>query len=303
MKSSRRAFDALVTVVSWEPRFVLGLKRTLQRCSARRILAYFIGEYGDRTEEARHALQKMLKEHPEVALKEQEITFGEPGAAWRMLEKDLGPTAEIGEAVLVDLTTMPREIIWSTLFWLEAGEVNVHYVYNRPKTYATDWLARDPNDPRLVYKLAGTLEVGRPTALVAVTGFDEKRCWQAVEFYEPARVLLAVQTGQQYENNVRNVGPKLAGGRTASDRTKVNAYSADHGYGALRSPVEQLTRNHNVILCSFGPKLSAIALFRLQREFPQCALAYIGCKEYNPKYSDGLGQAITGEMNWEPVDE
>ena len=303
MKSSRRAFDALVTVASWEPRFVPGLKRTLQECSARRILAYFIGEYGDRTEEARHALRKMLKEHPEVDLKEQEITFGAPGAAWRMLEKDLGPTAGIGEAVLVDLTTMPREIIWSTLFWLEAGAVNAHYVYNRPKTYATDWLARDPNDPRLVYKLAGTLEVGRPTALVAVTGFDEKRCWQAVEFYEPARVLLAVQTGQQYENNVRNVGPKLAGGWTESSRTKVDAYGADHGYGALRGPVEQLTRNHNVILCSFGPKLSAIALFRLQREFPQCALAYIGCKEYNPKYSDGLGQAITGKMSWEPVVE
>ena len=298
MKSRRRAFDILVTVASWEPRFVLGLKRTLQECSARRILAYFIGEYGDRTEEARHALRKILKKHPGVALKEQEITFGAPGAAWRMLEKDLGPTAGIRKAVLVDLTTMPREIIWSAMFWLEAGAVNVHYVYNRPKTYATDWLARDPNDPRLVYKLAGTLEVGRPTALVAVTGFDEKRCRQAVEFYEPARVLLAVQSGQQYENTVRNVGPKLAGGWTAIGHTEVDAFGADHGYGALRGPVEKLARDHNVILCSFGPKPSAIALFRLQREFPQCSLAYIGCKEYNPNYSVGLGDAISGSISW-----
>ena len=173
-----------------------------------------------------------------------------------------------------------------------------HYVYNLPKTYATDWLARDPNDPRLVYKLAGTLEVGRPTALVAVTGFDEKRCRQAVEFYEPARVLLAVQSGQQYENNVRNVGPKLAGGWTAIGHTEVDAFGADHGYGALRGPVEKLARDHNVILCSFGPKPSAIALFRLQREFPQCSLAYIGCKEYNPNYSVGLGDAISGSISW-----
>ena len=87
MKSRRRAFDVLVTVASWEPRFVLGLKRTLQEYSARRILAYFIGEYGDRTEEARHALRKILKKHPGVALKEQEITFGTPqvprGECWR----------------------------------------------------------------------------------------------------------------------------------------------------------------------------------------------------------------------------
>ena len=73
---------------------------------------------------------------------------------------------------------------------------------------------------------------------------------------------------------------------------------ATHPYGALRGPVEKLARDHNVILCSFGPKPSAIALFRLQREFPQCSLAYIGCKEYNPNYSVGLGDAISGSISW-----
>ena len=298
MKSKPNAFDVVVTVASWEPRFVLGIKRTLRECSAGRILAYFLGEYGNRTEEARHALRKLVKDNPGMSLQEQEIAFGAPGIAWRMLEKDLGPSAGIGGAVLVDLTTMPREIIWSALFWLEAGRANVHYVYNRPKMYAADWLARDPNDPRLVYKLAGTLEVGRPTALVAVTGFDENRCRQAVEFYEPARVLLAAQGGQQYENNIRNVGPKFAAGGIPSDHTEVNAFGADHGYGALRGRVEKLARDYNVILCSFGPKPSAIALFRLQREFSQCALAYIGCKEYNAKYSAGLGDSIGGSLSW-----
>ena len=298
MTGRRRAFDVLVTVASWEPRFVLGIERTLQARSAGRILAYFLGEYGDRTQEARHALRKISKDHTGVDLREQEMTFGAPGDAWRLLERDLGPTAGIGDEVLVDLTTMPREIIWSALFWLETATANVHYVYNRPKTYASEWLSRDPNDPRLVYKLAGTLEFGRPTALVAVTGFDEKRCRQAVEFYEPARVLLAAQGGQQYENNVRNVGPKFAASGIPIDHTEVDAFGPDHGYSALRGRVETLARDHNVILCSFGPKPSAIALFRLQREFPQCALAYIGCKEYNPNYSAGLGDAVSGRISW-----
>ena len=297
MKSRPNAYDVLVTVASWEPRFVQGIKRTLRECSAGRILAYFMGEYGNRTEEARHALRELVKDNPGMSLQEQEIAFGAPGIAWRMLERDLGPRSGIGEAVLVDLTTMPREIIWGALFWLQAGAADVHYVYNRPEMYATDWLARDPNDPRLVYKLAGTLEVGRPTALVAVTGFDENRCRQAVEFYEPARVLLAAQGGRQYENNSRNIGPKFTAGGIPSAHTEVDAFSVDHGYGALRGPVEKLARGHNVILCSFGPKPSAIALFRLQREFPQCALAYIGCKEYNPRYSAGLGDSIDGSIS------
>ena len=156
--------------------------------------------------------------------------------------------------------------------------------------------ARDPNNPRLVYKLAGTLEVGRPTALVAVTGFDENRCRQAVEFYEPARVLLAMQSGVQFRNHVRNVGPKFGHGDLRMEHVEVDAFCADHGYQVLRLHMEQLTQKHNVILCSFGPKPSAIALFRLQREFPETALAYIGCKEYNPRYSEGLGEGIAGTV-------
>ena len=304
MKSrTSNAVDVVVTVASWEPRFIQGIRRTLAECSFGRLLAYFIEEYSDRTEEARQALRQVVKEHPGVAFEEQEMSFGAPRIAWRMLEKDLGPGARIGDRVLVDLTTMPREVIWSALFWLEAASAEVHYIYNRPETYAEDWLARDPNDPRLVFKLAGTLEVGRPTALVAVTGFDENRCRQAVEFYEPARVLLAAQGGRQYDNNVRNIGPRFAAGGIPIEHAEVDAFSGGHGYSALRGHVDKLTREHNVILCSFGPKPSAIALYRLQREFPQSALAYIGCKEYNPKYSTGLGQAITGRMTWRPAVE
>ncbi len=299
MTGRHSAFDVLVTVASWEPRFLLGIERTLQQHSAERILAYFVGEYGDRTAEARRALRKISKAHSGTDLHEQEMTFGAPDGAWRLLEKDLGPAAGIGGSVLVDLTTMPREVIWSSLFWLEASGANVSYVYHQPRTYSSDWLARDPNDPRLVYKLAGTLEVGRPTALVAVTGFDEKRCRQAVEYYEPARVLLAVQTGDQHDNDSRNVGPTFVASGIPIDRTEVDAFGADHGYSALRGPVEKLSRDHNVILCSFGPKPSAVALFRLQREFQLCALAYIGCKEYNRDYSSGLGDAICGSISWQ----
>ena len=295
--------DVVVTVASWEPRLIEGIKRTLAECSFRRLLAYYVVEYGDRTEDARRTLRQIAAERPEVAFEEREMSFGAPGVVWRMLENDLGPGAGIERRVLLDLTTMPREVIWSALFWLQAALGEVQYVYNRPEAYAIDWLARDPSDPRLVFKLAGTLEVGRPTALVAVTGFDENRCRQAVEFYEPARLLLAAQEGRQYENNIRNVGPGFAAGGIPIEHVVVDSFSNDNGFSALRGHVEELTREHNVVMCSFGPKPSAIALYRLQREFPHSALAYIGCKQYNPKYSVGLGPAITGKITWQPIVE
>ena len=155
------------------------------------------------------------------------------------------------------------------------------------------------NINRLVFKLSGELKLGCPTALVAVTGFDADRCLQAIDFYEPVRVLLARQGGTQYDNNNRNIGATFTSGNVLHDHIEIDAFSRDHGYTTLRNDVAKLARNHNVILCSFGPKPSGIALFRLQREYPQTALAYIGCKEYNHDYSTGLGDVIEGTLTWQ----
>ena len=290
--------DTVVGVTSWEPRFAQGMKRTLEHYSTRHVLAYFIGEYGERTGKARGTLRKLVETCRDAALSERELRFGAPEQAWRALQEDLGPGGLVGRRVLLDITTMPREIIWSALYWLEAASADVSYVYNRPEQYAREWLARDPNNPRLVFRMAGTLEIERPTALLAVTGFDENRCRQAIEFYEPARVVLAAQAGQQHENDERNIGPRFSAGSTEVALATIDAFGKDHGYSVLREQVQELSEKHNVILCSFGPKPSAIALFRLQREFPQTALAYLGCKEYNSEYSSGLGEAVTGKIVW-----
>ena len=61
--------DVVVTVASWEPRFIEGIKRTLAECSFRRLLAYFIGEYGGRTEEARRTLRQVAGERTGVVLR------------------------------------------------------------------------------------------------------------------------------------------------------------------------------------------------------------------------------------------
>ena len=298
MDNAARSVDTIVGVASWEPRFALGMERLLEQWSTTRMLLYFMGEYQSRTADARRRIKQLVTGRHGVVYEEHQIRFGRPGETWRTLERHMGPRAEAGERVLMDLTTMPRDVIWSSLFWLEAASVEVHYVYNQPEAYAEDWLARDPNNPRFVFKLAGTMEIDRPTALVAVTGFDENRCRQAIEFYEPMRVVLAAQQGVQYGNDERNVGLTFATGSVTIERIEVDSFSKDHGYRALWGYVKRLTDDHNVILCSFGPKPSAVALYRLQRAFPHTALAYIGCKEYNPEYSWGLGDSITGAICW-----
>ena len=87
MKSRCRVFDAVVTVASWEPRFLLGLRRTLQECTSKRIIAYFVREYNDRTEEARKELRQ-VGEEARIDLQEEEISFGEPAETWLRLGEE-----------------------------------------------------------------------------------------------------------------------------------------------------------------------------------------------------------------------
>lgn len=292
-----RDVDLLVTVASWEPRFVRGLERILGRYRPTRLFSYYLREYREETRAARERIGELARPHG-TRLVERQIAFSSPRFTWRTLESDLLQDTEPESRVLLDLTTMPREVIWTALFWLEASRASVEYIYNRPEAYSHEWLARDPREPRLLYKLSGELELGRPTALVAVTGFDVDRCRQAIDFFEPATVLLATQIGDQFANAQRNIAPDLGAGLLSLQRLEIDAYSSDHGYQSLREHVRTLARGHNVVLCSFGPKPSAIALFRLQREHPQCALAFITCNEYSQNYSEGLGATVEGHLDW-----
>lgn len=289
--------DRIVTVVSWEPRFLLGLGRALERYEPSEVLAYYVKEYGGRTTSERCRLEALARKHG-FALTMREIEYGAPSETWRTLREDLYRSAGSDGRVLLDFTTMPRDVLWTALFWLEASGTVVYYLYNQPESYGSGWLARDPDEPRLLYKLAGELEFGRPTALVAVTGFDLDRCRQAIEFFEPATVVVATQTGDQFENAHRNTALAVAAGETPLRRLEIDTYSPGHGYSVLQECVGALTADYNVVFCSFGPKPSAIALFRLQREHRQSALAFIGCRQYNEEYSEGLGEAVEGFLDW-----
>lgn len=68
-------FDTIVTLASWEPRFVQGMKRILDKYRAQRLLVYFVGEYRNQTEENRERLRLLLNEHPGMEIKEQELSF------------------------------------------------------------------------------------------------------------------------------------------------------------------------------------------------------------------------------------
>ena len=102
----------------------------------------------------------------------------------------------IGECdgILIDISTMPREIIWYALWMVEQKTKSARYVYHSPKKYGTDWLSKDPRAPRFVYKLSGVALPSAKTALIVTVGYDPPRVRRLLNWCEPARSMVGVQS-------------------------------------------------------------------------------------------------------------
>ena len=81
------------------------------------------------------------------------------------------------------------------------------------------------------------------------------------------------------------------------DFFEIDAFEVGHGYSTLRQKLEEPAKEFNVVMTSLGPKLSAVALYRLARAHPEVALAYAPSKYYNIDYSHGLGEGINGYID------
>ncbi len=203
-----------------------------------------------------------------------------------------------GKDVLLNISTMPREAIWTSLWMLESLSAKIKYVYFKPGAYNDKWLTRDPGTPRLVLKLSGIAQPGRPTALVVITGYDTQRVEQLRSEYEPAITLLGTQVGPRMENLERNpaLHRKQFNGAPSVELFDIDAFSSDHGFATLVRRVKPYLSRFNIVMTSVGPKLSAIALYRCHREYPQIGLTYTPSNEVNPEYSRGMGEAVFGDL-------
>ena len=77
---------------------------------------------------------------------------------------------------------------------------------------------------------------------------------------------------------------------------ELDAYGGDRGLAAVRKQLDGIGSRFNVIMSSLGPKLTAVALYKLQRVRPEAGLVYAPATEFSATYSFGIGHAFWGEM-------
>lgn len=286
----------LVTFASWEQRFLDGFKRDLDAWHPAKSMMYYLDGYAEMSAPNRQAVAEICKTRG-IVLKDGLLRVNEPAENWKKLRDDMTAEAGPGRNVIVDFSTMPRESIW-TLFWLlDMLKGRTEYVYHRARGYG-DWLSRDPQRPRLVYKLSGLAKLSARTVLVMFAGYDAERIQQLVRFYEPEITIIAQQPQDQGGAGLGRLA-KLAdefGGDSTVRWLNIDAFSPDHGEAMILEQIRPYLESHNVIMSSLGPKVSAVALYRIQRAHREVGLAYAPSRDFSKDYSSGIGEAITGVL-------
>lgn len=290
---------ALIAFASWEERFVSGCEVALAEFACDSVCVFYFDRFAELTDRNREVLGDGGRGWP--VPKFVELGWRDPALAWRMVVDEIEELAGSVEELVLECSTMPREVIWYVLWAAEQRNTPVECRYFSPEDYGGDWISRDPLVPRMAFKISGIADPSKATALVVTVGFDPARVQRLVRWCEPTKLIVGEQVGERFRQNkkamdtMRNI---LKKSYRDSVFFKVDAFGRDFGEDAIMGQVEDVLDSHNLVLASMGPRLGALALYRIQRRFSQTGLVCAPAGQYNTDYSIGSGSRYSSRMVW-----
>jgi hypothetical protein len=284
-------YNTLIVVASWEDRFELGIRRFLTDNSFQRVILLSYEEYTDITNNNVNNVVKCLSEKgidKEIMVLRHKNSVDNWNTIKSLIDKLSG-------SVVIDISTMPRDIIYTLFLLADQSEAIscLYCFYNSPESYTKEeWLTKDPSKPQLIFNMSGVYEMDKGTVLIIVTGFDKKRVEQLLNYYEPRKVYLGLQIGNQYKNDILNIQQYTDSFKSFLDIEyfSIDAYSKDYGYSVIEEIIIKEGMLSNIIVSSLGPKPSSIAIYRLYKRYQNIGLIYVPVISYNEKYSSGLSK-------------
>lgn len=295
--------DILTTVLSWEERFILGLKKNIVKYNPNKVLLFTYNNplTFDWKKENLQKSRKLLGSK----LIEIQIDNLHPSKNWYTFKECFQEYCK-SKKVLIDITTMTREAIWLSLYNCKLNNCITNYIYYKPQRYSSDWISRDPGRPRLLYKMSGIAQLGAPSLLLITGGYDIQRLDSLIYNFEPKKSIVLLQNSNEYRNkeNFKLLKDLLNRKYKIGNVYEYDAFNVESSFEQILKELSTgendnslpFFDSYNVILNSLGAKTSAISLFKVWLKYPQVALSYIPSKEYNKEYSFGIGEAISGQV-------
>lgn len=286
----------LIAFASWEDRFRTGFDCNLKNSRVSRALVFYFDAYAERSKRNMSVIKKTCM-NKDIILSPVKLNIDDPAKNWRNVLDSIDCNIINCQQILIDISTMPRDIIWYILWLIEQRSIPASYVYYSPQRYGR-WLSRDPRSPRLVYKLSGTALPSAKTALLIVTGFDLQRVRRLINWFEPKKLLIGIQAATQFERNREAMIEYRRMLQKESDCSifELDAFGEDRGMTAIEQQLQNIGSSYNIIMSSLGPKLTAITLYKIRRQRKEIGLVYTPSKQYNKNYSHGISHRYRGAV-------
>lgn len=280
-------FDYLITCAGWEDRFVGGLENAIESHRIDKIIIFRIHEFSEKTESIIAKAKTIINDD---RIQEVDVFLLEDAKTWKIINELFENIGISDQLLCIDISTMPRFLIWFVMHFSEFYNNTIECVYFKPERYEEcDWLTSDAEEPRLVFKHSGQYLPDQSTILIIQTGFDIERVNQLIYSYEPERVFLGVQVGEQFDNAIKNTKKHKEHLKYQEiEFFELDAYSGDYGYSSVESIILNNKDRYNIVLSSFGPKPTSLAMFKLNKYYPEVGLSYVLVKNYNTHYSHGV---------------
>lgn len=293
--NSNHRKTTLVTCLGWESRFLSGAEYLTNEFNIDAIVIVESEEYAEWTANNKKAVQHLLKSRS-IYSSFVTISFYDYPNTWLILSRFFAQNDWTSSDVVLDISTMPRSMIWEIMSFLDNRDIDLTAVYHRPEQYGS-WQTGDPGEPRIVYRLGGISRPEFPTKLIVTTGYDVIRTSQLLVRFEPDETLLLVPSNDPYPTAEQNAlkHEQLSSQFDSVIVQKVDRYSADF-VDSMLSILQKETVDHNVLLASNGPKLTAIGMYVAGKQFENVSFCYVPARTYSQQYTDGYIDSITQKV-------
>ncbi|KQO20833.1 hypothetical protein ASF10_14690 [Flavobacterium sp. Leaf82] len=288
----------LITVLGWEERYFSSNVTILENYNIDKIILICFQDYFSMKDmQVNYDKTISLATDRDIELKSIDLQYGDSINNWTILETFFIPT---DENYLLNITTIPRDTIWTLFFFLKRTSSYISYAYFKPLKYSDTWLTRNHKNPRLLFKHSGLIDLHKDLALFIISGFDLSRLDQIIAFYEPHKVLIFAQMGAQFENLQRNnnFNDYIQNHGGDIEILSIDSYNVESSSELLTFKYNELKDKYNVVIDSQGPKISSLSVYNAYMSSDGAiALAYVPVKDFHSEYSSGIdNDLIAGDF-------
>lgn len=273
-----------IIFASWENRFYESLKNDLSLEPCDHVTIFYCQEFAEVVSKSLSKALKFLNDK-NISHSKIEVSFYNAQDSWRNIKETVANLEAEVIKVFLNISTMPRNMIFLLLHFLKNKEIET--IYYPAKKHGNN-LTTNPSEPQMVLQHSGISFPDLPTILVVFVGFDVKRVYQLYHYFEPLKIIILFETDDEakidkdleLERQFDDIGNKEIYNVSSFENGKMESFFEENITG--------LIDEHNVLICSLGPKLSAMEVFNYNVKHPETAIVYAPSKNYSEDYSYGI---------------